>query len=638
MCGIAGFIARPGHGKSEFAPVVLESIEHRGPDDVGWLSTSGVSVERGRAWRSRAVEPEALLLHRRLSIIDVSESGWQPMSTADDRFHIVYNGEIYNYIEIRTELEQSGHHLKTNSDTEVLLTAYTQWGTNAFRRFVGMFALAILDTKHRTLLLARDCFGIKPLYYWAEDGSFTFGSEIKAMFAFGLKQPHANVERLLAYLRHGVTDYGGQTMLSEIRQIPAAHFMIVSLEDCRPQEVQCYWTPETADLEISFEDAAQQLRELFLRSVQLHLRSDVALGSALSGGIDSSSIVMAIRHLDPRADIHAFSYIPDAASLSEERWVDIVGRESRATIHKVRAGGNSLATDLSQMMQFQDEPFGSTSAYAQFLVFRAAKSAGIKVMLDGQGADEILGGYDNYKGARLASLLRQGRWTQAARFLQKLAPLHGGRFIGLAYCADFLLPPLLQSAIRSLVGKDIFPHWLNRGWFTERGVGAQLSNYTSAMNVLRYSLSQSVSETLPGLLRYEDRNSMASSIESRVPFLTPELVSFLGRLPESYLIDANGTSKAVFRRAMRGIVPDAILDRRDKIGFATPERTWLASQDRWVRAMLDGDAARNMGFLNLNAARHELDAVREGSRPFGFHVWRWVNLIRWTEKLGVIYG
>jgi asparagine synthase (glutamine-hydrolysing) len=131
---------------------------------------------------------------------------------------------------------------------------------------------------------------------------------------------------------------------------------------------------------------------------------------------------------------------------------------------------------------------------------------------------------------------------------------------------------------------------------------------------------------------------MASSIESRVPFLTPELVSFLGRLPESYLIDANGTSKAVFRRAMRGIVPDAILDRRDKIGFATPERTWLASQDRWVRAMLDGDAARNMGFLNLNAARHELDAVREGSRPFGFHVWRWVNLIRWTEKLGVIYG
>jgi asparagine synthase (glutamine-hydrolysing) len=501
-----------------------------------------------------------------------------------------------------------------------------------------MFALAILDAKHRTLLLARDCFGIKPLYYWAEDGSFTFGSEIKAIFAFGLKQPHANVERLLSYLRYGVTDFGAQTMLSEIRQIPAAHFMVLSLEDCRPQEAQCYWTPETADLDISFEDAAQQLREMFLRSVQLHLRSDVPLGSALSGGIDSSSIVMAIRHLEPQADIHAFSYIPDSVPLSEERWVDIVGREARAKIHKVHATGDALSTDLQQMMNFQDEPFGSTSAYVQFLVFREARSAGIKVMLDGQGADEILGGYDNYKGARLASLLRQGRWAQAARFLQKLAPLSGvGRYLGVAYCADFLLPPHLQTAVRKLAGKDVFPQWLNRAWFADRGVSAPFGNYTNATNVLRHSLSRSLSNTLPGLLRYEDRNSMASSIESRVPFLTPELVNFLGRLPESYLIDTDGTSKAVFRRAMRGIVPDVILDRRDKIGFATPERSWLTSQDIWVRSVLDGDAARNMGFLNLNAVRHELDAMRKGSRPFGFHVWRWVSLIRWTENLGVLY-
>jgi len=639
MCGIAGFIAKPGRGKSSCAPAVLNSIQHRGPDDAGWLRATGTQVQRGRTWQQPSAEPEALLLHRRLSIIDTSEGGWQPMSTRDDRYHIVYNGEIYNYLEIRNELEGLGHTFHSSSDTEVLLEAYAEWGTNAFRRFIGMFAFAILDTRHRTLLLARDFFGIKPLYYWAQDGRLCFGSEIKALFAFGLTKPHANTERLLRYLRYGVTDFGCETMLAEVRQIPAAHFMVISLDDCRPQEAQCYWTAETAPLDISFEDAALRLRDLFLRSVQLHLRSDVPLGSALSGGVDSSAIVMAIRHLDPKADIHAFSFIPEPGAPSEEAWVDIIGRESGAHIHKVRATVAELSSGLRSMMDFHDEPFGSTSAYAQSLVFRAAGAAGVKVMLDGQGADEILGGYDNYKGARLASLLRQARWTQAAHFLQKLSPGDGvGTYLGLAYCADFLLPPTLQTAARMLAGKEAFPRWLNRGWFADRGVGAKFANYTDARDVLRHSLTRSVSETLPGLLRYEDRNSMAWSVESRVPFLTPELVSFLGQLPESYLIDANGCSKAVFRRAMRGIVPDVILDRRDKVGFATPERSWLNHMDSSVQSTLDGEAARSMGFLNLPAARHELDAVRQGRRPFGFHVWRWVNLIRWTEHLGVVYG
>jgi asparagine synthase (glutamine-hydrolysing) len=199
------------------------------------------------------------------------------------------------------------------------------------------------------------------------------------------------------------------------------------------------------------------------------------------------------------------------------------------------------------------------------------------------------------------------------------------------------LPPVLQSAARKIAGKDALPAWLNRSWFAERGVGPRFINYTTARDVLRDSLTRGMKETLPGLLRYEDRNSMASSVESRVPFLTPEVVSFVSGLPEEYLIAPDGTSKAVFRKAMRGIVPDVILDRRDKLGFVTPEGRWLRLLDGWVRTTLGNEAAHHVPFLNLGAARQEWDAIRDGRRSWDFRVWRWVNLIRWAKELGVVY-
>ncbi|HEY0797174.1 MAG TPA: asparagine synthase (glutamine-hydrolyzing) [Acidisarcina sp.] len=640
MCGIAGFIARPGKGKSMYAPRILQRLEHRGPDDQGWLRFSGRRVESGREWTEPDREPEVLLLHRRLAILDTSNSGWQPMASADGRYHVIYNGEIYNYKELREELQGLGHRFQTRCDTEVLLAACEQWGTGALTRFIGMFAFALLDTTKRTVLLARDCFGIKPLYYSTADGFLCFGSEIKALLAFGSSHPEANAGRLLSYLRYGMTDFGSQTLLRDIRQVPAAHSMEISLDRPSSPEPRRYWSADAGDeLEISFEEATQHVRELFLRNVELHLRSDVPLGAALSGGIDSSAIVMAIRHLDSRADIHAFSFIAEDSTLSEERWIDIVGAEAGAHVHKVRVTAGELADDLTGMMHFHDEPFGSTSAYAQYQVFRAAGAAGIKVMLDGQGADEILGGYMHYQGARLASLVRQGRWSEAAQLVHSFSGANGvGRYKGLAHCADYLLSPSLQSIARRLAGRDPFPAWLDRTWFAKRGVGPEFMHYTLAREVLHDTLSRSVTETLPGLLRYEDRNSMAFSVESRVPFLTAELVSFLGRLPESYLISSTGTSKAVFRAAMRGIVPNVILDRRDKLGFATPEGRWLNALDVWVGGILASDSARQLPFLNIDVARAGWAAVRNGKRPFSFGVWRWINLIRWSEELGVVYS
>ena len=260
-------------------------------------------------------------------------------------------------------------------------------------------------------------------------------------------------------------------------------------------------------------------------------------------------------------------------------------------------------------------------------------------MLDGQGADEILAGYRLYQGARLASLIRAGEWSGAAALLRGMSNLDGfGKLQGLAFCADFLLPVSLQGAARKLVSKEAFPPWLNRAWFAEHGADISVTNYTPVRHVLKQSLSRSVQEGLPGLLRYEDRNSMASSVESRVPFLTPDLVSFLGRLPEKYLIAPDGTSKAVFRKAMRGIVPDAILDRRDKMGFVTPEIRWLTELDVWVRAVLSSEAASRLPFLNLKAAQNEWNSIRDGRKPFDFRIWRWISLIRWTEQFDVAFG
>ena len=639
MCGIAGFIARQGYGRSSRATDALESIRHRGPDDFGWLRLTADSLERGRTWTNPACEPSVLLLHHRLSILDTTESGWQPMSTRDGRFHVVFNGEIYNFMELRDELVALGHSFTSRSDTEVLLASFAQWGRDALCRFVGMFAFALLDVQRRTVLFARDFFGIKPFYYSVEDGLICFGSEIKALFSLGLTNRKGNPERLLYYLRYGMTDFGAATMFSAVRQLPPAHCMEISIDTAVAEEPACFWKLDSGpELDLSFDEAARELQSLFLRSVELHLRSDVPIGIALSGGIDSSAIVAAVRNLDNNAEIHAFSFISEDSETSEERWVDLAGHAARAEVHKIKIKSSEFLNNFETLSQIHDEPFSRTSSHAQYEVFRAARGAGVRVMLDGQGADETLAGYRLYLGARLASLVRGGEWSDAGRLLRGMSKLNSFTWPqGMAFCADYLLPPALQGPARMVANKEAFPSWLNRKWFADRGADILVTNYTRAPEVLKHSLERSVSYGLPKLLRDEDRNSMASSVESRVPFLTPDLVNFLGRLPESYLISPDGTSKAVFRKAVRGIVPDAILDRRDKIGFATPEKLWLGELDSWVRTTLNSEEAQGMPFLKLPEARKEWDSVRNGNKPFDSRIWRWLNLIHWTKQFQVTF-
>jgi|WetSurMetagenome_2_1015567.scaffolds.fasta_scaffold00255_19 asparagine synthase (glutamine-hydrolysing) len=636
MCGIAGLIFdAPIAMNHDVGRRLSGPLSHRGPDDHGWCALTGQGVLLDRCVAGE-ISSEAVLVHRRLSILDLTEAGRQPMGTRDGRYFVVYNGEIYNFLELRSELESVGCRFHSRSDTEVLLNGYAQWGLDVLHRLTGMFAFAILDVAERKLLLSRDFFGIKPLYYTFWRDGFAFASELKPLLNLPGVSRSVNPRRLYEYLRSGLTDQGGETLFTGIYQLPTAHYLELSID--RPRAIprpKRYWEIDLSNrCELSFAKAAEHLRDLFLDSVRLHLRSDVPVGAALSGGIDSSSIVMAMRRLSPDQDIHTFSYMADDPALNEERWVDIIGANARTVVHKVTSEPEQLVADLEHLVDLQGEPFASTSIYSQQRVFQAARAAGIKVMLDGQGADELLGGYDVYAAVRLASLLRRQKWQEALLFWHKASKLPKKTKLW-QLLGQFLFPPPVQAGLRHLVGRELWPAWMNRSWFDERGVEGQVHSHNreDLREALQRTLAQS---SLPMLLRYEDRNSMACSIESRVPFLTPQLAGFVLSLPEEYIIAPNGTSKAVFREAMRGIVPDAILNRSDKIGFETPEKRWLCSSlHTWVDRVLNSEETARIKALDAPALKKDWQAVLSGRKRFDSRVWRWVNLAVWTRLNGV---
>lgn len=561
------------------------------------------------------------------------------MCSADGRYAMVFNGEIYNYLELREELRDLGHEFTTASDSEVLLAAFAQWGVDGLCRLVGMFAFAVLDTYERQLTLVRDFFGIKPLYVATWPGGLAFASEIKALLTLPSVSTRPSPRAVLDYLDHGAVDHGEQTMFADVRRVLPAHALTVSLD--RPDVVsqQRYWSlPAQQTHDLSFAEATDRVREAFLESLTLHLRSDVPIGTALSGGIDSSAIVAGLRHIGgPTLDIRAFSYVADDPTISEESWVDMAGSAAGARIAKVSPPAEDLVTDLDRLIRSQDEPFGSTSIYAQHRVFQLAAEHDIKVMLDGQGADEMLAGYRPYTPVRIASMLRSGDVLGARRLAVEASRLPGSHSAPRlsAVAAASLLPAGAVTRLRRRTGgARANSRWIDHSWFASHGVESRHPFERSV--TLREALRRDVeTSSLPGLLRYEDRNSMAFSIESRVPFLTPSMAELVLGLPEEHLLARDGTTKSVFRAAMRGIVPDPILDRRDKIGFATPEQKWLGALHGWVDTTLrDADPTLLPG-LRLDSVRAEWQDVLAGRSAFGWHVWRWLNLIRWTEIMGV---
>lgn len=598
-------------------------MSHRGPDD------QGVQV-------NRAPHGAIALAHTRLSIIDLSPAGHQPMASTDGRYVVTYNGEIYNYRELRAELEREGRQFRTGTDTEVLLAAWAHWGPAALSRFVGMFAFAVFDRQENTLTCARDAFGIKPLFYAHEGPDFLFASELPALLALKREQPRLNWQRAYDYLAHGDYDSDEGSFVEGVRQLPPGHWLRLQLRNGSVQQAR-WWAPCVEPVAaLSFAEAADTLREKFLASLRLHLRSDVPLGAALSGGIDSSAIVCGMRHLEPDVPIHTFSFIAPGSAVSEERWVDLANAHARATAHKVTVAPADLAQDLDALITTQGEPFGSTSIYAQYRVFQLAREHGITVTLDGQGADELLAGYDGYPGQRVRSLLGEGRYAAVGTFLQNWASWPGrGLPRGLRACIAACAPSAWYDALRQAGGAPLQPTWLRPGLLAETGIRLRFPSHRPQAAPRGRHVAAELAEALtrrglPALLRHGDRNSMHFSVESRVPFLTTDLADFLLTLPEHYLIAANGETKSVLRAALRGIVPDEILDRRDKIGFATPERQWLRQIAPQAREWLREETG--LPFLDQRKVLEEFDAMMAGKRPFSWQAWRWINFIRWYNR------
>lgn len=586
--------------------------------------------------------PAGLLAHTRLAILDLSAAGAQPMRDEEGRYVLVYNGELYNYRELAAELAFSGRTFRSSSDTEVVLAAFAEWGVEALPRFTGMFALAIADLHAGRLYLARDGFGIKPLYYTRSDaGGLAFASEIRALVPLPGVSRRANSQRLFDYLRFGVSDSGGETMFDAVQQVPAGSSIEVDIRSGTHSPPRTYWklTP-TPQSNLSLPQAAEELRERFLESIALHLRSDVPVGAALSGGIDSSAIVCAMRHVGgPGLQIETFHYTPaDGGARDESHYSSLAAAACGARIHTVHAQPENLQADLEDIIVGHDQPFASTSIYAQFLVFRAAREHGLKVMLDGQGADELLAGYGHYQYARIASCLRQGRLLQAASLLRSQDGANQ-RLRALQTAAANFLPTSLHSAGRRMArAQEQVPPWLNHDWVAARDVVVRPPWRSHGPHYLKALLARTIDETsLPALLRYEDSNSMAHSVESRVPFLTPALAEFILSLPEHYLLEADGTSKAVFRIAMRGIVPDEVLDRRDKIGFETPEQAWLGGLAPWLDRVFSSDAAGRFLPLHVPGMQDKWAQMLAHRRPWDATPWRWLNAITWAERFSVTF-
>lgn len=624
MCGILGvFEHSPNDQVRRDLDAGMHALRHRGPDDRGVKSYSvaGGIVHLG---------------HARLSIIDLTEGGRQPMHGGNGRYAIVFNGEIYNYKELREELKALGYRFTSDSDTEVLLAAWAAWGRACLPRLVGMFAFAVLDREVATLTCVRDVFGIKPFFYSQEGADFLFASEAPALVALKSSRARLNWQRAYDYLVHGDYDSSPETFFEGVLHLSPGCLLVVDLAARLVGTVERWWVPSIEQRDdLSFDEAAERVRENFLQSVRLHLRSDVPLGAALSGGVDSSAVVCAMRHVAPDHPIHTFSYIAAGSELNEEKWADLVNHHVGAVAHKVVVTPQELARDLDDMIRAQGEPFGSTSIYAQYRVYQLAKENGITVTLDGQGADEMLAGYNGYPGPRLRSLLETGHGVQALRFLNAWAQWPGrSRAAGLKLAVAEMTDGAVYQVLRRLSGREALPAWIRGDVLAQRGVSLrhprQRPEWDARGRRVMAELAHSLTKRgLSSLLRHGDRNSMRFSIESRVPFLTLEQAELLLSLPEHYLISQGGETKSVFRAAMRGIVPDQILDRKDKIGFQTPEQLWLTSMAATVRQWLQEDI--RLPFLDQAVILREFEDIIGGRKAFSWQLWRWINFVRWHQ-------
>lgn len=617
MCGISGVIGNGSDIDLSQYYIAHSCLRHRGPDDEGFvvfgddgsghrLSGDGTCAELKSTTShiSSVSASKSVLGHHRLSIIDISSAGHQPMH--HDGLWMVYNGEVYNYRELRDELEQTGYRFSSATDSEVVLKAYHHWGAGAFNRFNGMWALAIWNERSNSLLLSRDRFGVKPLYYAHSQDRLYFASETKFFRAIIDVVPHE--ARMQEYISSCLLDHGSETMLSPVKQLLPAHYAEFKPDGNSFREFR-YWSLPDDSMRLTENEAIDQFNALFDSAVDLRLRSDVPLGGLLSGGLDSSAIVSNLAHrgLISAQGLLVFSAVfPDWDESEHELIEETIRKYPQIKSHHVVPTSERLMEDLPRLLYQVDFPIRSHSVHSQSMLYeKIREESNIVVLLNGQGADEIFAGYQGQRLPRIASALQRLRLADAWNESRALAQLRGSSSIEV----------LMASA------KTWLRHLRDRYFSRRPGAVAASMNGNPFAALLAYNLTYA---SLPEYLRYEDRNSMRASCETRLPFLDYRLVEWAFRLDDDLKI-RNGETKFVQRRAIAAYVPEQIVASRVKKGFVSPQQDWQRGpMKEWLE-----DRVANHGICFI--APDLIDTYQRDPETNYSELWRIACLAEWLN-------
>lgn len=616
MCGITGIInLNKNQTDKNLIKEMNDLIKYRGPDDEGFYYDD----ENGLAFG-----------HRRLSILDLSSLGHQPMSSKNGDLWIVYNGEVYNYIELKDELLQKGYVFESKTDTEVILKAYQEWGEDCVKKFNGMWAFAIWDKVNKKLFCSRDRFGVKPFYYFYNNNVFVFGSEIKQILLHPEYKFSVNKAALYDYIAFGHFNISEETFYENINQLFGAHSLVLDLSSSESKlKIHQYWDINLNKKSVNFSDKKKYTRkfyELFYDSVKLRLRSDVPVASCLSGGLDSSSIVCMVNKQLKETTKHppqeTYSSCYEDKRFDESKYVKIVEDNLDIKPHRVYPTPEDFKNTLENIVWHMDSPTVNGSIYSQRCVFKAAHENGIKVMLDGQGGDEVLAGYHSYFPYYLVQLIKEFNFIQFLKELYYLRKIHKQRLNEIITNISALAKKHTHKSSIDWLDNDFQNSCQNLS------TSLKLKHRDYCSDKLKNILYKLIRYTnMPALLHYEDRNSMTFSVESRVPFLDYKLVEYAFTLPGSLKIK-NGTTKIILRSALKNLLPEEILKRQDKMGFESPDSVWIHTVFRnYLLNLLDSKAAKELTIFNIDLLKKHI------SQRLISHdkLWKIIGIIVWYD-------
>jgi asparagine synthase (glutamine-hydrolysing) len=607
-----------------------EALANRGPDDEGFYGGQTPcrrdSLQDATEWG---------LIHRRLSIIDLSEAGWQPMQDIESGITIALNGEIYNYQEIATELKRSGVTFKSTSDTEVVLKAWKEWGPHCVQKFQGMFALAVLNERESKLWLCRDAIGIKPLFIIENAQGLFFGSNIPSLLALIGERPPINQEMAWTFLIYGTTTAGKDSYYQGIEKLTPGTILEISTRDISQKRVTQFWKPsaQPIDPDLTVEQAAKKLRELYLRSTELHLRSDTPVALSLSGGIDSTALAGLVHEVKPGAIQVAYTFQAQDKAIDELPLATIVAKQRGLDLRVVKFHEQDFTQLAIDCVKAHSEPFPGTSILAEYSIYEQCRRDHIKVLINGQGPDEIFAGYSWFRKLRVATLLKQKRFTKALQLNTNFGKWPDSRRpISSSWSFLSLTPKCIERKIKTIL-QDRICNLYYELVFNDRLKGISSSYNISLPDTCGEYITESVINAgLLDQLTWCDQSSMRWSVEARVPYILPEIADFARTLPDEFLVNDQGMCKFVHREAVKDLLPKEVLDVRRKIGFETDEAKFLENCPEFIQ--LATEHLHNLESIGVSPDKvlQLIHNWQTGRKPYHPIIFRALSLSLWSNN------